>query len=111
MEELGVVVNISKMNQFATGPRYLAPPVENRLLLCAKRYGWLAQQAPENHKYGFFIEPEIKKFHVSRNEFLEGLNFSKRVTYWKRATLTFKANGLQHSFVVAPSYAERGVDL
>ena len=30
--------------------------------------------------------------------------------YWQGATFTFQVNGLQHSFVFAPSYAELEVD-
>ena len=96
-------------------PRYLTPPPqEKRLLPCAKRYAWLAQQAPKSHKYGFFIEPELKNFNCSHQEFLESLNFPKLldgVEYWHAATFTFHVNGLQHCYVFSPTYAEREVDI
>ena len=84
-------------------PVMLMPP--------SKRYAMLAQNVPENHKCGFFIDLPIKKYGCLTPEaFFKSIQMPymfANVEHWQESTFTFQFSGLQHSFTALPVYVER----
>ena len=66
----------------------------------SKRFAMMAQHAPENHKYGFFIDPPLEKFaSCTPVQFLQGIQLTflfSNVEYWQDASFTFQFIGLQY---------------